>query len=43
MVLATFKALDKQEIQQIVCDLPDQMGGSEGQRSKETVCIQHIL
>ena len=32
MFLTTFEILAKQEIQQVVCDLPDQMGGFEGQR-----------
>ena len=41
--LTTFETLAKQEIQQIVCDLPDQMGGFGGQRSKKTVCIQYII
>ena len=43
MFLTTFETLAKQEIQQIVCDLPDQMGGFGGQRSKKTVCIQYII
>ena len=43
MFHATFETLAKQEIQQVVCDLPDQMGGFGGQRSKETVCIQYII
>ena len=43
MFLATFETLAKQEIQQIVCDLPDQMGDFGGQRNTETVCIQYII
>ena len=39
----TFETLAKQATQQVVCDLPDQMGGFGGQRSKETVCIQYII
>ena len=35
MFLPTFETLAKQEIQQVVCDLPDQMGGFGGQRSKK--------
>ena len=35
MFLTTFETLAKQEIQQVVCDLPDQMGGFEGQRRKQ--------
>ena len=35
MFLATFETLAEQEIQQVVCDLPDQMGGFGGQTSKE--------
>ena len=35
MFLASFETLAKQEIHQVVCDLPDQMGGFRGQRSKE--------
>ena len=42
MFVATFKISAKQEIQQVVGDLPDPMGGFGGQRSKKTVCIQHI-
>ena len=30
--LTTFETLAKQEIEQVVCDLPDQMGGFGGQR-----------
>ena len=37
------ETLAKQEIQQVVCDLPEQMGGFGGQRSKKTVCIQYII
>ena len=37
------ETLVKQEIQQIVCDLPDEMGGFGGQGSNETVCIQYII
>ena len=43
MFLATFETLAKQQIQQVVCDLPDQMGGLGGQRNKETVCIQYVV
>ena len=43
MFHTTFETLAKQEIQQVVCDLPDQMGGFGGQRSKKTVCIQYII
>ena len=43
MFLATFETLAKQQIQQVVCDLPDQMGGLGGKRSKETVCIQYVI
>ena len=32
MFLTTFETLVKQEIQQIVCDLMDQMGGLRGQK-----------
>ena len=39
MFLATFETLTKQEIQQVVCDQPDQIGSFGGQRSKETVSI----
>ena len=42
MTLTTFETLAKQEIQQIVCELPDQMEGFGGQRSKKAVCIQYI-
>ena len=35
MFLTTLETLAKQEIQQVVCDLPDQMGGSGGQRRKQ--------
>ena len=42
MFLATFETLAKQEIQLVVCDLPDEMGGFGGQRSKETVCVQYV-
>ena len=41
--ITTFETLAKQEIQPVVCDLPDQMGGFGGQRSKKTVCIQYII
>ena len=41
--LATFETLAKQEIQQVGCDLPNQMGGFGGQRSKETVWFQYII
>ena len=37
------ETLAKQEMQQVVCDLPDQMGGFGEQRSKDTVCIQNII
>ena len=43
MFLTTFETSAKEEIQQIVCDQPDQMGGFGGQRSKKTVCIQYIV
>ena len=43
MFLAIFETLAKQKIQQVVCDLPDQMGGFGWQRSKETVFIQYII
>ena len=42
MFLTTFETLAKQEIQQIVCDLPDQTGGFGGQRSKKTVFASSI-
>ena len=35
MFPTTFETLAKQEIQQVVCDLPDQMGGFGGQRRKQ--------
>ena len=41
--IATFKTLTKQEIQQVVCDLLDQMGVFGGQSSGETFCIQYIV
>ena len=43
MFLMTFETLAKQEIQQVVCDLPDQIGGFGGQISKKAVCIQYII
>ena len=43
MFLATFETLAKQEIQPNVCDLPGQMGGFRGQKSKEIVYIQYII
>ena len=43
MFLTTFETLAEQEIQQVVCNLPDQMGGFGEQRSKKTVCIQYII
>ena len=33
MFHATFQTLTEQEFQQVVCDLPDQMGGFGGQKS----------
>ena len=38
----TFETLAKQEIQHVICDLPDQIGGFERQKSKVIVCIQYI-
>ena len=35
MFLTTFETLAKQEIQQVVCDLPDQMGGFGGQKVRK--------
>ena len=43
MFLAKFEYLAQQDIQQVFCDLPDQMGGFGGQTSKETVCIQYTI
>ena len=43
MFLATLETLAKQEIQLVVCDLPDQMGGFGEQKNKETVCIQYVI
>ena len=43
MFLTTFETLAKQEIQQVVCALPDQTGSFGEQRSKKTVCIQYII
>ena len=43
MFLATLETFAKQEIQLIVCDLPDQLEDFGGQRSKKTVCIQYII
>ena len=43
MFLTTFETLAKQEIQQIVYDLPDQMEGFGGQRNKKPVCIHNII
>ena len=43
MFLATFEYLAKQEIEEVFCDLPDQMGGIGGQTSKETVWIQYTM
>ena len=41
MFLVTFKTLAKQEIQQVICDLPHQMGGFEGQRRNSLHPVYH--
>ena len=43
MFLATFETLAKQEIQQVVCDLPAEVESFGGQRSKKIFCIPYII
>ena len=42
MVLATFETLAKQEIQLVVCNALDQMGGFGGQRSNGLHPVYHL-
>ena len=42
-LVVCFTTFETLAIQLVVCDLPVQMGGFGGQRSKKTVCIQYII